>query len=110
MGNDAGIIDIEGNPIETVPGYTTPMITRGSQDSHTSYGKKWSLLRNLPDKFIQDLLESTHRAYFNFEQAAKDWENGGPIFEHVLSDFPKSCVYMRWNYTMAFRQIHKAGC
>jgi hypothetical protein len=43
------------------------MITRGSQDSHTGYGKKWSVLRNLPGKYIQNFLESAHRAYFNFE-------------------------------------------
>ena len=45
--------------------------------------------------------ESTYKTDINFGQAAMDWEEGGPILEHLLSDFPKSCVYMRWNYSMA---------
>ena len=45
--------------------------------------------------------ESTHKTDINFEQAARDWEEGKPILEQVISDFPKSCVYMRWNYSMA---------
>ena len=45
--------------------------------------------------------ESTYKTDINFEQAAKDWENGEPKLERLLTDFPKSCVYMRWNYSMA---------
>ena len=45
--------------------------------------------------------KSTYGTEINSEQAAKYWEEGKPILEHLLSDFPKSCVYMRWNYSMA---------
>ncbi|KPL12831.1 MAG: hypothetical protein AMS26_16145 [Bacteroides sp. SM23_62] len=44
---------------------------------------------------------STYSSDIDFEQASKDWENGGPILERLISDFPKNCVYNRWNYSMA---------
>lgn len=44
---------------------------------------------------------STYRNDISFEQASGDWEKGGPILEDVISEFPKNCVYMRWNYSMA---------
>jgi hexosaminidase len=34
-------------------------------------------------------------------EAAKVWEEGIPKLDKLLADFPKNCVYMRWNYTMA---------
>jgi hypothetical protein len=33
--------------------------------------------------------------------AAKAWEEGTPKLDNLLEDFPKNCVYMRWNYSMA---------
>jgi hexosaminidase len=44
---------------------------------------------------------STYSTDVDLEQATKDWENGRPILEQLLSDFPKNCVYNRWNYSMA---------
>ncbi len=34
-------------------------------------------------------------------EAAKEWEAGIPKLDKLLTDFPKNCVYMRWNYSMA---------
>jgi hexosaminidase len=34
-------------------------------------------------------------------EADKAWENGIPKLDKLLTDFPKNCVYMRWNYSMA---------
>ncbi|MGZ8558496.1 MAG: family 20 glycosylhydrolase [Chitinophagaceae bacterium] len=34
-------------------------------------------------------------------EATKAWEQGVPILDSLLTDFPKNCVYMRWNYSMA---------
>ena len=31
----------------------------------------------------------------------KAWEEGIPKLDSLLADFPKNCVYMRWNYSMA---------
>jgi len=67
VGNDEGTFDIDGIPIETPPEYRAPMITRGNQDSFTGYGREWSDIRNLPDAYTADFLNSPHRAYFNFE-------------------------------------------
>jgi hexosaminidase len=36
-------------------------------------------------------------------EAAKAWEEGIPKLDKLLADFPKNCVYMRWNYTMAMQ-------
>jgi len=35
----------------------------------------------------------------------KIWSKGEPILDSVLEQYPKNCVYMRWNYTLA----HQAG-
>lgn len=29
------------------------------------------------------------------------WKDGDPILDSVLEQYPKNCVYMRWNYTLA---------
>ena len=66
--NDEGTIDYAGNPIDTPsPYWTAPMVTRGNQDAITGYHNNWSRLRNWPDPYTQNFLDSRERAYFNFE-------------------------------------------
>ncbi|UCG26938.1 MAG: glycosyl hydrolase family 2 [Bacteroidales bacterium] len=67
FGNDSGTKDTDGNRIYAVPEYTAPMVTRGNQDSYTGYGKTWDILRKIPSTYHRDFLNSTERAYFNFE-------------------------------------------
>jgi len=45
--------------------------------------------------------ETTYEDDINEEEAAKRWNEGRPELDKLLADFPKNCVYMRWNYTMA---------
>jgi hexosaminidase len=45
--------------------------------------------------------ESTWNNEVTSEEAAKAWEKGTPELDKLLEDFPKNCVYMRWNYSMA---------
>ena len=33
--------------------------------------------------------------------AVRAWKEGSPKLDRLLTDFPKNCVYMRWNYSMA---------
>lgn len=33
-------------------------------------------------------------------EAEKRWKEGLPKMDKLLEDFPKNCVYMRWNYSM----------
>jgi hexosaminidase len=35
------------------------------------------------------------------KEVAQLWEKGEPILDSVLEQYPKNCVYMRWNYTLA---------
>jgi hexosaminidase len=35
------------------------------------------------------------------DAAIKAWKAGAPALDSLLTDFPKNCVYMRWNYSMA---------
>jgi len=35
------------------------------------------------------------------DQAAEIWEKGRPILNSMIEKFPKDCVYMRWEYSMA---------
>ena len=45
--------------------------------------------------------ESTWSDEVTSTAAAKAWEQGIPKLDNLLADFPKNCVYMRWNYSMA---------
>ena len=45
--------------------------------------------------------ESTWSDEVTSEEAAKAWKEGTPKLDKLLEDFPKNCVYMRWNYSMA---------
>jgi hexosaminidase len=45
--------------------------------------------------------ESTWSDDVTSSEAAKAWEEGIPKLDKLLTDFPKNCVYMRWNYSMA---------
>jgi len=42
--------------------------------------------------------ESTYNERVDSEQAAKVWEAGKPKLKELIQEFPKGCVYMRWNY------------
>ena len=35
------------------------------------------------------------------KEVVQVWEKGEPILDSVLEQYPKNCVYMRWNYTLA---------
>lgn len=45
--------------------------------------------------------ESTWSDEVTSSEAANAWEKGTPILDSLLTDFPRNCVYMRWNYSMA---------
>lgn len=45
--------------------------------------------------------ESTWSDEVTSAEAEKSWEEGIPKLDKLLEDFPKNCVYMRWNYSMA---------
>jgi hypothetical protein len=95
-GDDDGTIDYRGNPIKATPAYTAPLVTRGNQDAPTGYSNDWATLRKWgQDRYMQSMLASKDRAYFNFEHqesmAQANWEllKGKPYY-HVHS--------YEWNY------------
>jgi hypothetical protein len=45
--------------------------------------------------------ESTWSDEVTSAAAENVWKGGTPKLDSLLSDFPKNCVYMRWNYSMA---------
>ncbi len=45
--------------------------------------------------------ESTWSDEVTSEEAEKAWKDGTPKLDKLLAEFPKNCVYMRWNYSMA---------
>ncbi|HKK61449.1 MAG TPA: hypothetical protein VJ951_02745, partial [Bacteroidales bacterium] len=65
--NDEGTIDKNENTIAPCPEWTAPLIVRGNQDALTGYGKSWDAIMEWPDAYRQSFIESTQRAYFNFE-------------------------------------------
>lgn len=65
--NDEGTIDQHGNTIVPCKEWTAPLIVRGNQDALTGYGAEWHNIRGWPDPYRRSLLESSERAYFNFE-------------------------------------------
>jgi hypothetical protein len=48
-----------------------------------------------------DVYESTWSDEVSEEEAEKSWSEGTVKLDNLLKDFPKNCVYMRWNYSMA---------
>lgn len=44
---------------------------------------------------------TTYRKDIDFNQASQIWEVGSSKLEELIPKFPKNCVYMRWNYSMA---------
>ena len=55
---------------------------------------------DMPLKF-GGVYESTYKDGMTASAAAGAWEKGIPKLDSLLNDFPKNCVYMRWNYSMA---------
>ncbi len=47
------------------------------------------------------LYETTWSDEVTEETAQKAWAKGTASIDSLLTDFPKNCVYMRWNYSMA---------
>ena len=47
------------------------------------------------------VVETTYRDGLPSSEVAEAWTGGGPKLDNLLEDFPKNCVYMRWNYSMA---------
>lgn len=48
-----------------------------------------------------NVYETTWSDEVTADEAAKAWKKGIPELDKLLEDFPKNCVYMRWNYSMA---------
>jgi hypothetical protein len=67
FGNDLGTVDLEGKPVKASFAWTAPMVTRGNIEAVTGYGCDWSVVRNWPDAYRQELLDSKERAYFCLE-------------------------------------------
>lgn len=55
---------------------------------------------DMPLKYA-GVYETTHTTSFSEEQSEKLWKDGRVRLDKLLEDFPKNCVYMRWEYTMA---------
>ena len=47
------------------------------------------------------LLESMDDENMPSAEVVEKWEKGLPMLDSLLADFPKNCIYMRWNYSMA---------
>ena len=45
--------------------------------------------------------ETTYQDDVTASEAARRWAEGTPKLDSLQADFPKNCVYMRWNYSMA---------
>ncbi|MBN1821707.1 MAG: hypothetical protein JW833_13390 [Prolixibacteraceae bacterium] len=65
--NYEGTMDYKGNKIQPVPEYMAELVTRGSQDAYTGYGRDWSKIRNAPNEWAASCLAANEKAYFNFE-------------------------------------------
>jgi hypothetical protein len=58
---------------------------------------------DMPLKYA-GLLESTDSYEMPQSEVDQLWLKGTPKLYSLLADFPKNCVYMRWNYSMATQQ------
>ncbi|MCP5112100.1 MAG: glycosyl hydrolase family 2, partial [bacterium] len=98
--NDNGTLDHAGKPVESIPAWTAPQLTRGNMDHTTGYGAAWATLRKFPhppswqgeegwrgQDYRVDFLNSGKRAYFDFESeesaAQPNWtlRKGKPSYQ-----------------------------
>ena len=98
--NDSGTLSLRGDTLKEKTAWTAPMIARGNFDHTTSYGANWTTLRRYPyprnydgdmgwreTGFRTDYLNSTERAYFDFESEESagqpNWElrKGKPSYQ-----------------------------
>lgn len=129
---DDGLTDFLGNPCEDCdPIWTAERICRGNMDYILGYGNEWSALRqwpnveekNLPDymestAYIPSYIDSTERAYFNFEHdeivGQPNWElyKGKPMY-HVMSyedyydegSIGRSLAFDEWMISQAWQAL-----
>ena len=47
------------------------------------------------------LYETTYDNNITMEEATQRWEKGRPILDSMIEKFPRNCVYMRWEYSLA---------
>lgn len=47
-----------------------------------------------------DVYKGTHTIKMTQEEVAREWESGGQKLEKLIEEFPKNCIYMRWNYSI----------
>ena len=89
--NDLGTLDWKQRPIQAVPEYTHPLVTRGSQDAVTGYGAQWTGLRRWPSGRAKDCLDNKTRAWFNFEHeestAQPNWNLSGGYPWHRMRSY-----------------------
>lgn len=45
--------------------------------------------------------QTTYKKEITFEESSEIWKAGVIKLEELIPKFPKNCVYMRWNYSMA---------
>ena len=78
IGNYDGSKDYQGNDIEPNPLIRHKMLTRGSQDAYSGYGRTWTSIRQMPSPWAKSCLEAEELCYFNFEHeesaAQPNWE------------------------------------
>jgi len=55
---------------------------------------------DMPFKHV-GVYRTTYTNNLNSSEVNNAWEKGIPKLDSLLADFPKNCVYMRWNYSMA---------
>ena len=55
---------------------------------------------DMPLKYV-DVIRTTYRNNLKSSEVADAWEKAIPRLDSLLVDFPKNCIYMRWNYSMA---------
>jgi hypothetical protein len=55
---------------------------------------------DMPLKYA-GVIESTDDDNIPKNELDSIWQKGIPKLDSLLTDFPKNCVYMRWNYSMA---------
>ena len=44
--------------------------------------------------------KGTHTIKMTQEEVVREWESGGQKLEKLIEEFPKNCIYMRWNYSI----------
>lgn len=66
----------------------------------TDHGRIPIFWDDMPLKYADVHKTCRTKSTMNYNDAKAAWDTGSVILKNIINQFPKECIYMRWNYSM----------